>query len=190
MIMSAKVSKRKVLTGLLVAVAVIALFVVLFSGGGDGSGTTEEGGLSLSAGTNEERLAFLAQYGWEVDSAPVETQEVRVPEEFNEVFTRYNELQQSQGFDLAPLSGKVLKRYVYAITNYPGNGRECYATLLVYKNQVVGGDINCTGGGGSIHGFQKPENTPSPTPPQQSNPSQTPEQPETPQDPNSQAPTI
>lgn len=163
MILSAKVSKRKLLIGLLAAVAAIALVFVLFSGSGDAPGTTEDGSPSLDAGTNEERIAFLAQYGWEVDSAPVETQEVRVPEEFNEVFTRYNELQMSQGFDLMPLAGKVLKRYVYAITNYPGGGTECYATLLVYKNEVVGGDINCTGQGGSIHGFQMPETKPSVT---------------------------
>ncbi len=155
-IMSAKVSKRKLLTGLLAAVAVIALLVVLFSGSGEAPGTTEDGSLSLSAGTNEERLAFLAQYGWEAESAPTETQEVRVPEEFNDVFTRYNELQLSQGFDLMPLAGKVLKRYVYTITNHP-DGAECYATLLVYKNEVVGGDINCTAQGGRIHGFQMPE---------------------------------
>ena len=162
-IMSAKVSKRKLLTGLLAAVAVIALLVVLFSGSGEVPGTAEDGSPSLDAGTNEERLAFLAQYGWEVDSAPVETQEVRVPEEFNEVFTRYNELQLSQGFDLTPLAGKILKRYVYAITNYPGGSTQCYATVLVYKNEVVGGDINCTGQGGSIHGFQMPEAGPSAT---------------------------
>ena len=153
-IMSAKVSKRKLLTGLLAAVAVIVLLVVLFSGG-DGSGSTEEPGLSLNAGTNEERLAFLAQYGWEADPVPLETQEVRVPEEWNEVFTRYNQLQQSMGYDLTPYGGKAVKRYVYEIRNHP-NGQDYYATVLIYKNEIIGGDITGTGKGGTMHGFQMP----------------------------------
>lgn len=155
-IMSAKVSKRKILTALIAAVAVIVLLAVLFSGSNEPSAPPEEAGPSLDAGTNEQRVAFLTSYGWTVDEAPVETQEVRVPEEFNEVFTRYNELQKSQGFDLSELAGKTLRRYVYTIKNYPGGGDDCFATVLVYKNQVVGGDVSCTSQGGKMHTFQMP----------------------------------
>lgn len=155
-IMSAKVSKRKVLTGLLAAVAVVILLIVLFRGSTQPSAPPEEGGPSLQAATNEERIAYLASFGWQVDDAPVETQEVRVPQEFNEVFTRYNELQQSQGFDLTELAGKTLRRYVYSINNYPGGAEDCYATVLVYKNKVVGGDVSCTSQGGRMHTFAMP----------------------------------
>lgn len=155
-IMSAKVSKRKILTALIAAVAIVVLLIVLFSGSNEPSAPPEETGPSLDAATNEERIAFLSSYGWSVEEAPVETQEVRVPEEFNEVFTRYNELQKSQGFDLTDLAGKTLRRYVYAINNYPGGMQNCYATVLVYKNKVVGGDISCTSQGGKMHTFQMP----------------------------------
>ena len=154
-IVSAKVSKRKILTGVIAAVCVIVLLVVLFSKAGDS--TTEEPVQTGQAATNEERIAFLNSFGWEVNETPTETQEVRIPEEFNDVFTRYNQLQQSQGYDLAEYAGKAVKRYVYAITNYPGGSQDHYATLLVYKNKIIGGDVTSTAQGGGMHGFAMPE---------------------------------
>jgi len=156
-ILSAKVSKRKILTGLLVAAAVIVLLVYLCNKADTPSAEEEQTEQTMDAGTNEGRIAFLASYGWAVAEAPTETQEVRVPEEFNDVFTRYNNLQKSQGFDLEPLAGKTLKRYVYRITNYPGGGENCYATVLVHKGKIVGGDVSCTDQGGKMHGFSLPQ---------------------------------
>ena len=157
MIVSAKVSKRKFLTGLLIAAAVIALLVVLCDkADASGEGTPQTQVVESKASTNEERLTFLRSFGWVVTDVPTETQEVRIPEEFNEVFTRYNQLQQSQGYDLSPFAGKVVKRYVYQINNHP-NGADYYATVLIYKNQIIGGDITGTGAGGTIHGFNMPD---------------------------------
>ena len=157
MIVSAKVSKRKFLTGLLIAAAVIALLVVLCDkADASGEGAPQPQVTEGKASTNEERLAFLRSFGWDVTDAPTETQEVRIPEEFNEVFTRYNQLQQSQGYDLEPFAGKVVKRYVYQINNHP-NGADYYATVLIPKNQIIGGDITGTGAGGAIHGFNMPD---------------------------------
>lgn len=153
-IVSAKVSKRKILTGIIVAVCVILLLVVLFhKSDAQATTTTEAPSQTTDAGSNEERLAFLRSFGWEPSETPTETQEVRIPEEFNEVFTRYNQLQQSQGFDLAGYAGKTVKRYVYRITNHPDGGQDHYATLLVYKNKIIGGDVTCTSQGGSMQGF-------------------------------------
>ncbi len=157
MIVSAKVSKRKFLTGLLIAAAVIALLVVLCDkAGASGDRDTQTQIAEGKASTNEERLAFLRSFGWDVTDAPTETQEVRIPEEFNEVFTRYNQLQQAQGYDLSPYAGKVVKRYVYQINNHP-NGADYYATILIHKNEIIGGDITGTGTGGAIHGFHMPD---------------------------------
>ncbi|MGN0980515.1 MAG: DUF4830 domain-containing protein [Candidatus Avoscillospira sp.] len=155
-IVSAKVSKRKILIGIVAAVLVILLLVVLVHKASAPDTTAETTVPTTEAGTNEERLAFLNAFGWEVRETPVETQEVRVPEEFNDVFTRYNQLQQSQGYDLTDYAGKTVKRYVYAITNHPDGGQDHYATLLVYKNKIIGGDVTCTGQGGVMQGFQMP----------------------------------
>ena len=52
-------------------------------------------------------------------------------------------------------------RYVYKINNFPGATEPVYATLLVHKNKVIGGDITDTAPGGKIQGFKMAE---SPTP--------------------------
>ena len=156
MIVSAKVSKKKVLTGFLVAVGVILLLVLLVNkADATGDAMPENTTVTNEASTNEQRLAFLQSFGWEVDDAPTETQEVRIPAEFNDVFTRYNELQKSQGYDLSQCAGKAAKRYVYRITNHP-NGENYYATVLIHKNEIIGGDVTGTGNGGTMHGFKMP----------------------------------
>ncbi len=156
MIVSAKVSKRKLLTGLIAAVGIIALLVVLCSkADAAAENPAQEAADSGKAATNEERLAFLRSFGWEVAQTPTETQEVRIPEEFNDVFTRYNELQQSMGYDLTQYAGKAVKRYVYRIDNHP-KGPDHFATVLIYKNEIIGGDVTGTGQGGTIHGFAMP----------------------------------
>ena len=97
-IMTAKVSKRKILLiGLLIILAVVVLITCLKKSSGSDTppDTAEE---ITEVATNEARVAFLEQFGWEVQTEPVQTQQVRVPEDPSEVFLRYNDLQQSQGW--------------------------------------------------------------------------------------------
>lgn len=156
-IVSAKVSKRKILTGIVIAVCVILLLAVLLhKASSPGDSAAEAPVQTTEASSNEDRVSYLKSFGWELQETPVETQEVRIPEEFNEVFTRYNQLQQSQGFDLEDYAGKTVKRYVYAVTNHPDGGQDYYATLLVYKNKIIGGDVTCTSQGGVMQGFAMP----------------------------------
>lgn len=157
-IVSAKISKRKVLLGLLAAVCVILLLALLLGKADEPAlQPSEEQTVTLNGGSNEERLAFLQSYGWQAEVTPTETQEVRIPQEFNEVFTRYNELQKEQGFDLSEYAGKTAKRYVYALTNHPDNSDTHYATILVHKNKIIGGDVASSAQGGSLHGFKMPD---------------------------------
>ena len=67
--------------------------------------------------TNEERLAFLAQFGWEVQEEPLESTTVTIPAEFDKVFASYNEMQRAQGLDLSAYGGRTVQRYTYRITN-------------------------------------------------------------------------
>jgi hypothetical protein len=86
----------------------------------------------------------------------VESNQVRIPAETSPVYERYNTLQKSQGFDLTPYAGKQVMRFVYKVNNYPGATEPVYATVLVYKNRVIGGDITDTAAGGNIRGFSRP----------------------------------
>lgn len=105
--------------------------------------------------TNEDRIAFLSQFGWEVDATPIEEAEVVIPDEFDKVFTGYNELQKKQGLDLSKYKRKKLMRYTYKITNYDGYNGVVYANILVKGKRVVGGDICSADTNGFIHGFSK-----------------------------------
>ena len=48
-------------------------------------------------------------------------------------------------------------RYVYKINNYPGATDPVYATVLVYKDQIIGGDVTDTSAKGVIRGFRIPK---------------------------------
>ena len=109
------------------------------------------------ADTNEKRVAFLTGFGWEVNTQPVQIQEVNVPEKDSEVLSRYNELQKSQGYDLCSYAGKRVTRYVYEILNYPDADAPVYATLFVYEGAVIGGDVTNTAPDGPMHGFARPQ---------------------------------
>ncbi len=102
-----------------------------------------------------ERVEFLRQFGWEVESEPVEIAEVTVPEEFDKVYQSYNELQKKQGFDLSKYAKKNVQRYTYRITNYDGYEGEVLVSILVYKNKVIGGDVCSADANGFIHGLDK-----------------------------------
>ena len=108
------------------------------------------------ADKNENRVNFLKNLGWEVEEEPIEIEEVLIPKEFDAVFQRYNELQIQQGFDLTKQQGKRVKRYSYAITNYPGQKEAVRANLLVYKNKLIGGDVCSNQLDGFMHGLVMP----------------------------------
>lgn len=105
--------------------------------------------------TNEDRIAFLSQFGWRVEQTPVEEVEVTVPEKFDKVFNGYNEIQKRQGLDLSKYKGKTVTRYTYEVTNYENENGKVYANVIVYRNKVIGGDVCSAKVGGFIHGFSK-----------------------------------
>lgn len=105
--------------------------------------------------SNEDRIAFLGQFGWQVTEAPIESTTVTIPREFDKVFAAYNELQRTQGLDLSDYGGKTVERYTYQITNYEGFEGTVYANLLISRNRVIGGDICSADADGFVHGFQK-----------------------------------
>ena len=102
---------------------------------------------------NEDRIAFLKQFGWEVSPEEIESEQVTIPSEFDKIFAGYNEIQKQQGLDLSKYKGKTMMRYTYDITNYEGYEGRVQANILVYRGKVVGGDICSADVNGFIHGF-------------------------------------
>lgn len=151
MVMTTKVDIKKILIVLAAVVAVILAVVLLFGGSGDAPTDAK------TISNNDARVKFLEGFGWQVSASPTESSQVRIPQEQSEVYSRYNTLQKSQGYDLSQFAGKTVMRYVYKVNNFPGATDPVYATVLVYKNQVIGGDITDTSPRGKVQGFKMPE---------------------------------
>ena len=166
MFMTAKVDLKKIAVILGAIAAVIVALILLFGG------TNEAQTTAAPVTNNDARVGFLTGFGWEVTNSPTESSQVRIPENTTEVFDRYNSLQKSQGYDLTRYAGKNVMRYVYKVNNYPGATEPVYATVLVYKGQVVGGDITDTAPGGKVQGFKMVKNN-SPATPSETTPAST-----------------
>lgn len=146
----------------LALVALITLIAFLPANEPDVAAVGSEGDesrtVSISYGkvkSNEDRIKFLEQFGWNVVSEPIESEEVVIPAEFDKVFAGYNEIQKSQGLDLGKYKKKKLTRYTYEVTNYEGYDGKVLANILVYRNKVVGGDICSAESDGFLRGFEK-----------------------------------
>jgi hypothetical protein len=109
---------------------------------------------NAAAKTNEQRLAFIESFGWEVEQEPIEVLEVIIPKEFDDVYSDYNAMQKVQGCDLEKYAGKRCKRYSYVVNNYPDQPDDVRINLIVYKNKTIGGDVTSLRQGGFIHGFK------------------------------------
>lgn len=152
MMMTAKVNIKKIVIGL---IALVALVIALSSLLG---GKKEETAVTTMS-DNDSRVQFLQSQGWEVITSPKESGQVKIPTEPTPLYSRYNDLQKSQGYDLSQYAGKTVMRYVYEVTNYPNAEQPVYATLLVYKNQIIGGDITDTAAQGAMRGLQQVQPT-------------------------------
>ncbi|MBQ3023583.1 MAG: DUF4830 domain-containing protein [Clostridia bacterium] len=97
--------------------------------------------LLIRSYTPENTSAFsqiVREMGYDdVSEKPYEVVEFTIPETFNAVYERYNNLLKESGYDLSPYKGKKCKRYTYLIPSE--NAR---ANIIVYDGKIIGGDIS------------------------------------------------
>lgn len=98
--------------------------------------------VSLYAAGEADVNRFLTACGYHATQFLFE-HEITIPEIWNDVYTRYNELQRQQGFDLAPYKGKPAVEYVYFADE------TLNATVLVSDNRIIAAHI-CTLGGSEM----------------------------------------
>ena len=89
----------------------------------------------------DDRVAFIEQFGIEIDDEPIEVKSFKMPKEFDRVILGYNELQKKQGLDLSKYERKKVTRYTYKVTNYNYDG-DVWANIFVYRNKIVAADIS------------------------------------------------
>ncbi len=107
-VIAAKVSVRKILACVLAAGTVLTGAAVLLPADAQPAAAASENmRLDVKLRTNEQRVALLRDCGWEVIEEPRGEREVQIPEEFDEVYDSYNQIQHAQGLDLAPCRADV-----------------------------------------------------------------------------------
>lgn len=89
--------------------------------------------------------AYLQKLGWEVEPEPVETLQLRLPDDLAERFADYTALQNAQGLPFASCGGQSVCRYTFRLTNYPGGRTDAQANLLLSGTAVIAGDVMLLG---------------------------------------------
>ena len=160
--MTARIPKKRLLAGAVTALccclAVLAA-LVLTLGQRAVTASAEVKGM----GSNEARVDYLSSLGWQVSEQPISTQELLIPETFDDSYAAYLALQSQQGFDLTRYCGKRVKRYVYEISNYPTGEAGVQAALLIYRDRIVGGQVQ-SASGDFVHGLNMPQASSPPAP--------------------------
>ena len=165
-IVTAKLSMKKLLLGILAVALLIVLIIYLVPDredpvamweGGLNTLTAEVSAAASGVKTADDRLEYIHSWGWEVDPEPEEEREAKIPNTFDSVYQKYNEIQKEQGLDLEKYKGKRVNVYTYLVKNHPTGEDGVRLTLIVYKDKVIGGDVASARLDGFMHGFKMPE---------------------------------
>ncbi|MBQ8173995.1 MAG: DUF4830 domain-containing protein [Clostridia bacterium] len=107
--------------------------------------------------TNEDRIAFISQFGYEVEAEPIEECEFTVPAELDRVLAGYNEIQRAQGLDLSRYAKKTVTRYTYTVKNYKDYEGTVYVNLIIHRDRVIACDICSADPSGFVDGLYLPK---------------------------------
>ena len=155
MIWTAKFSKIRICAAVALAAGIaLAAFLAISALRGENLNLnhSNQDKTRIRLDTEEGRIAYLAELGWEVSPDPVESFRFLLPEPLTEPYLSYNALQLPQGFDLNQHTGQQITRYTYKILNYPNRPDGVQANLYIIDADPVAGDIFCPG----ANGFQEP----------------------------------
>ncbi len=130
-------AKPKTVFGIILALTGIIVIILTFTL--NHPEKTVSASKNVSCSTADERRGFIKSLGFEPDIVE-EQKDIIIPKEFNEVYTKYNEIQKKQGFDLEPYKGKAAVIYTYKILNYEKN-ENVIANLIVCEDKLVGADL-------------------------------------------------
>ncbi len=144
--LKSKISKkllRRIVVCLLVAVCMLVTFLcmVVALDYPSPNATCESVGEYSTAFDESDPDNFMRQFDIETDGLFSVTQ-VHIPAQFTETYTKYNELQKSQGLDLEKHKGKECTLYIYKLKDLKIDYADAYASIIVYKDKVIAGHIS------------------------------------------------
>ena len=134
---------RNAVTDVLICLMCIFIIVLIVSNG--------KAVVNTAANEVSDIVEFIEQNGWVIDYSSLRTSIKKIPDNFDIVYSDYNELQREQGFDLRALRGKSVCQYTYNVLNFPGyeENDDIFVNVLMYDGIICAADIYCT----SINGF-------------------------------------
>ena len=134
-------SRRRLLPALLLVPAALAavLFFAL---------RTSHSPDSISIPDSAGCAAYLERLGWEVAPDPIETLQLRLPEDLKASCADYVALQKAQGLPFDDYGGPTVCRYTFRLTHYPGGRTDAQANLLLCGSAVIAGDVMLLGADG------------------------------------------
>ena len=91
---------------------------------------------AINGATHQNRMIYIKSLNIDVDENSVSVKETVIPEDFGEVYDRYNEIQKMAGFDLTSFKGREVTVYSYPLKN-----QNRVLTLIVCEDCIIGGDI-------------------------------------------------
>ena len=135
------------------AIVILSVLVVaglVFSGNSVFASAEVSGEADFSGiKTKDDRIAFLAAHGIEVDGESETEEDFVMPASFDRILLDYNEIQRAQGLDLTRYKKKRVVRYTYSVKSDEGSAPEV-ATLFIYRNSIIGCDVATRDPGGSV----------------------------------------
>lgn len=99
--------------------------------------------------TAMQRVNFLEQLGYTVASSEEESESIRIPMEFSDVYLNYNELQKLSGTDLTNYRGAECTRYTYHEQD-----SDFLLNLIVYEGRIIAGDVCTAALDGEMHNLE------------------------------------
>ena len=138
------VVKKRFIIIIPAALLIAVLCAVIFATGGEGSPGADEvaqigrgEAFAVSSETAAVCRDFLTKFGMAADFDSATEEYVLIPNEFDPIYEKYNELQGENGLDLAPYRGKRAEK----VTTELLNSDVRFAVLLVAKDKVIGAHI-------------------------------------------------
>ena len=149
-VMTVKMKPKMVFGLILVVTGIIVVLITFLSNHVEPSQSASS---PITCMSSADGIKYLNSLGWETGQSNEKT--ITVPQQWNDVYTNYNEIQLEQGYDLTPYKGKNVTLYTYEIKNYNGYTEGIVADLLVCDGQLIGGDIcNTSAENGFMHGLE------------------------------------
>lgn len=111
-----------------------ALIAALLTAGSIYSATSGK----IDGSTNASRVGYIRRLGYHVNETAVSVKEITIPQDFGQVYAKYNELQKKAGFDLADHKGEKATVYCYELSFDKGVN----VHLIVSDSVVIGGDVS------------------------------------------------